>query len=340
MLVLGGLGAALPAVVVASLMVGGPTGEAIPPGTVAAIALHWLPFVSAPHAWAGWQAAIITQVRLPRALTAALAGAALTAAGATFQGIFRNPLADPAVVGVSSGAALGAIAAMLFPLDMAYAGFSLVSLAAFGGAMLAVLLVFALARAGGRLPVTTLLLAGFAVSAAFNAVTMLIMSLTGNGRLEGMFFWLLGGLDRSTPDQLVVAAVLIGLGLVPLWALGRCLNALALGDEGAMYLGLNPARVRIALTACAALVAGVAVALCGIIGFVGLVAPHMARLLFGPDNRLLLPASTLLGAIFLTAVDALARALSPVVLPIGVITALIGAPVFLLLLRRRGAYAF
>lgn len=339
-LVLGGLSGVLVLVVLASLVVAGPTGAAIPPGTVAAVALHWLPFPHLPHVWAQWQAIVVLQVRLPLALTAVLAGAALAAAGATFQGIFRNPLADPAVIGVSSGAALGAIVAMLLPLDAAFFGFSLVSLAAFAGAMLAVIAVYTLARAGGRLPVTTLLLAGFAVSATFNAVTTLLMSLSSGGRLEGMFFWLLGGLGQSTYDQLAVAAALVLAGLLPLYALGRTLNALALGDEQATHLGLNPAQSRLILTVCGALVAAVAVALCGIIGFVGLVVPHMARLLFGPDNRLLLPASTLLGAIFLTGVDALARALSPVILPIGVITALIGAPLFLFLLKRRHDYVF
>jgi iron complex transport system permease protein len=339
-LVLGGLVATLALAVLASLLVAGPTGVPIPPGTIAALALRWLPFLHVPHVWSATQATIVLQVRLPRTLTAVLAGAALSAAGTTFQGLFRNPLADPAVVGVSSGAALGAIVAMLFPLDLAYFGFSLVSLAAFAGALLAVVAVYGLARAGGRLPVTTLLLAGFAVSAALNAVTTLVMSLTAGGRLEGMFVWLLGGIGNSTPDQLAVAAALVAAGVLPLWALGRELNALALGDEGAMHLGLNPARVRLLLIACGALVAAVAVALCGIIGFVGLVVPHMARLLFGPDNRVLLPAATILGGIFLTGVDAVARAASPVTLPIGVLTALIGAPLFVLLLRRRSAYVF
>jgi iron complex transport system permease protein len=339
-LVLGGLVATLAVTMLVSLVVAGPTGEPIPPGTIAALAVGWIPFLHVPHVWSDTQATIVLQVRLPRTLTAVLAGAALSAAGTTFQGIFRNPLADPAVVGVSSGAALGAIVAMLFPLDLAYFGFSLVSLAAFAGALLAVVAVYALARAGGRLPVTTLLLAGFAVSAALNAVTTLVMSLTAGGRLEGMFVWLLGGLGNSTPDQLAVAAALVCAGVLPLWALGRELNALALGDEGAMHLGLNPAHIRLLFIACGALIAAVAVALCGIIGFVGLVVPHMARLLFGPDNRLLLPAATVLGGIFLTGVDAIARAASPVTLPIGVITALIGAPLFLLLLRRRSAYVF
>lgn len=338
--VLGSLSVVLVLTVLCSLTVWGATGVYIPPGTVAALLAHLVPFVPVPRVWDVTQANIVLQTRLPQALTAVLAGAALAAAGTTFQGIFRNPLADPAVVGVSSGAALGAIVAMLFPLDLAYLGFSLVSLAAFAGAMLAVAAVFAVARSGGRLPVTTLLLAGFAVSATFNAVTSLIMSISANGRLEGMFFWLLGGIGFTTFDQLAVAAALIAVGLVPLWALGRDLNALALGDEAAMHLGLAPARLRLVLVSCAALVAGVAVALCGIIGFVGLVVPHMTRLLFGPDNRLLLPASTLVGAIFLTGVDAASRALSPVVLPIGVVTGLIGAPLFLILLRRRSGYAF
>jgi iron complex transport system permease protein len=339
-LVLGGLVATLAVAMLVSLVVAGPTGVPIPPGTIAALTLNWIPFLHVPHVWSDTQATIVLQVRLPRTLTAVLAGAALATAGTTFQGIFRNPLADPAVVGVSSGAALGAIMAMLFPLDLAYVGFSLVSLAAFAGALLAVVAVYALARAGGRLPVTTLLLAGFAVSAALSAVTTLVMSLSAGGRLEGMFVWLLGGLGNSTPDQLAVAAALVGAGMLPLWALGRELNALALGDEGAMHLGLNPAHIRLLFIACGTLIAAVAVALCGIIGFVGLVVPHMARLLFGPDNRVLLPAATVLGGVFLTGVDAIARAASPVTLPIGVITALIGAPLFLLLLRRRSAYAF
>ncbi len=337
-LVLGGLGLALALVMLLSLFVAGPTGVPIPPGAVAALALHWLPLV--PHVWSDAQATIVLQVRLPQTVTAALAGAALSVAGATFQGLFRNPLADPAVIGVSSGAALGAIVAMLYPLDLAYFGFSLVTLAAFAGAMLAVLGVYALARAGGRLPVTTLLLAGFAISAGLNAVTTLIMSLTPSGRLEGMFAWLLGGINNSLPDQLAVAGALIVVGTLPLCLLGRQLNALALGDESAMHLGLNPAQSRLALLACGALVAAVAVALAGIIGFVGLVVPHVTRLLLGPDNRLLLPASTLVGAIFLTAVESLARAVSPLPLPIGVITALIGAPLFLYLLKRRGTYVF
>lgn len=337
-LVLGALIVALALVMLLSLFVAGPTGVPVPPGAVLALALQWLP--SVPHAWTGTQDVIVLQVRLPQTVTAVLAGAALAVAGATFQGIFRNPLADPAVIGVSSGAALGAIVAMLYPLDLAYFGFSLVSLAAFAGAGVAVLAVYALARAGGRLPVTTLLLAGFAVSAGLNAVTTLIMSVTSSGRLEGMFAWLLGGVNNSAPDQLIVAGALILAGTLPLCLLGRHLNALALGDESAMHLGLDPAQSRLLLIACGALVASVSVALAGIIGFVGLVVPHVTRLLFGPDNRLLLPASALTGGIFLTAVDVLARAVSPVTLPIGVITALIGAPLFLMLLKRRGTYTF
>ena len=338
--VLVGLATALVLALVASLFVAGPTGIAIDPASVGALVLQWLPLLRMPHVWSATQSAIVLDYRVPRALTAALAGGALAASGATFQGIFRNPLADPAVVGVSSGAALGATAAMLLPIDTAYFGFSLITLSAFAGAVIAVALVYSLARAGGRLPVATLLLAGFAVSAMLNAVTTLIMSLSSGGRLEGMFFWMLGGLDQSTPDQLLVAALLIGAGMLPVLALSRNLNALALGDESAMYLGLNPVKTRLALTAGAALIAATAVALCGIIGFVGLVVPHMVRLLFGPDNRLLLPAATLGGAVFLTTVDTAARALAPVQISIGVITALLGAPLFLVLLRRRGVYAF
>ncbi len=340
--VLGGLGLVLLLAMLGSLVVAGPTGVDIPAGTVAAIVLQWLPIVHVPHVWNDDQVAIVLQVRLPKMLTAVLAGTALAIAGATFQGVFRNPLADPAVIGVSSGAALGAVLALLFPIATAsaYAGFSLVSLAAFAGALAAVCGVYTLARAGGRVHVTSLLLAGFAISAACNAVTTLVMSLSSENQLQSMFFWLLGGLSGTTWDQLPAAAALILAGVLPLCLLGRLLNALALGDEQAAHLGLNPARGRLVLILCAALVAAVAVALCGIIGFVGLVVPHMARLLFGPDNRLLVPASALLGAAFLTGVDALARAFSPVLLNIGVVTALIGAPLFVVLLYRRHDYVF
>lgn len=336
--ILAGLSIVLALAVVGSLAFGGPIH--IAPLAVAALLLHWLPFVHVPHLWNATDATIIMDVRLTGTLAAVVAGAGLAVSGATFQGIFRNPLADSSVIGVSSGAALGAVVALLFPLGVAYVGFSVVSLAAFAGGLVAVLAVFGLARVGGRLPITTLLLAGFAVSAIFNAATMLLMSVAWSDQLQSMFFWLLGGLDMQSPDEIAVAAVIVAVGTLPLLALARDLNALALGDEAAMHVGINPALRRLILVVCGALVAAATVALCGIIGFVGLVIPHAARLLFGPDNRLLLPASMLLGAAFLVAVNAAALALSPVTLHIGVVTALLGAPLFLFLLKRRRDYVF
>ena len=335
-LVLGGLSLVLLVVSALSINLG---PEYISPRAVLGMALQGLPMHPA-RTWSDTDLTIITLIRLPRLLTAIVVGGALAVAGAAFQALFRNPLADPGIVGTSAGASLGAIVALSLPIQVAWLGFSLVSLAAFAGAIGAMLLVYSLARVGNRLPSTTLLLAGFAVSAALNAFAALVEALSD--QLRQMYIWLLGSLDQDTTGQLLASAPLLAVGVVGLVALAGDLNVLLLGDEQSHYLGLNVSRRRLLILVLGSLLTSVAVALAGLIAFVGLLVPHLARLLFGTNHRLLLPASFLLGAIFLVVVDAIARmALAPQELPVGLISALIGAPWFLVLLRRKnGEYSF
>jgi len=335
-LVLGGLSVALAVVALLAVLVG---PEYVSPANVIGMALQWLPAHPARR-WSELDLTIITQVRLPRVFTAIMVGGALAAAGTAFQALFRNPLADPGIVGTSAGASMGAVLALALPVQIVWLGYSLVSLAAFAGAFGTMLLVYALARVGGRLPSTTLLLAGFAVSAAFNALSALIETLSD--RLREMYVWLLGDLANNSGVPLLLAAPLILIGVVGLLALAGDLNVLLLGDEQAHYLGLRVTQRRLLILVFGSLLTSVAVALGGLIAFVGLLVPHITRLLFGANHRLLLPASLLLGAIFLLVVDMAARMLlQPQELPVGVITALIGAPWFLVLLRRkRGEYTF
>lgn len=334
--VLGGLSLAL----VATALVALGLGDAyISPLSILGMALGWLPAHPA-HGWTDVDYAIITQVRLPRIVTAIFVGGALGAAGTAFQGLFRNPLADPGIVGTSAGASLGVMIALVVPVEIDWLGFSLVSVLAFAGALGGMALVYALGQVGGRLPSTSLLLAGFAVSAVLNAITTLLMALSNH--LRDIYGWLLGSLNTATPAHLTLAVPLLLAGTLGLLALACDLNVLLLGDEQSGYLGLNVTQRRVLILVLGSLLTSVAVALSGLIAFVGLLVPHLARLLFGANHRLLLPASVLLGAIFLLLADTLARmVLAPQELPVGLITALVGAPWFIVLLRRRrGEYTF
>jgi iron complex transport system permease protein len=333
---LGGLSLLL---MLAALVAVGLGEEYIPPGAVLAMALQWLPVHPAPT-WSTVDLVIITAIRLPRIATAILVGGALGLAGAAFQGLFRNPLADPGLVGTSAGASLGAVVALILPVQSTLLGFSLVSLLAFAGALSGMLLVTLFARVGGRLPATNLLLAGFALSAVLNAVTTLIMTL--NDRLREMYTWLLGSLATTTAQHLVVATPLAALAAGGLLAFSGDLNVLLLGDEQAGYLGLNVTQRRFLILVFGSLLTGIAVALAGLIAFVGLLVPHLARLMVGANHRLLLPASMLLGALVLLVADTLARmVIAPQELPVGLVTALLGTPWLLILLHRaRGRYTF
>ncbi len=273
-------------------------------------------------------------------LTAILVGSSLAVAGAAFQALFRNPLADPGIVGTSAGASLGAILALSLPVQIEWLGYSIVSLAAFVGAMSTMLLVYSLARVGGKLPSTSLLLAGFAVSAGLNAAAALVETLSN--QLRQMYVWLLGSLDFTTGTQLLTAMPIFVLGLAGLFVLSGDLNVMLLGDEQSAYLGLNVTQRRLAILVLGSLLTSMAVALGGMIAFVGLLVPHITRLLFGTNHRLLLPASALMGASLMVVVNTAAHLiLAPQVLPVGLITALLGAPWFLVLLRRKkGNYVF
>jgi iron complex transport system permease protein len=254
------------------------------------------------------------------------------------QGLLRNPLADPYLIGVSSGAGLGATVAALFgPMASSLAGFGLTSLLAFGGGLLTVLLVYRLAWIGGSVPVVTLLLAGFVVSSLFGAMTTLLYTVSGqlSTRIRELFLWLAGGISVVGWTQVAVVGPLMLLGILLAWTFARPLNAFALGEEGAGYVGVAVQRQKIAIITVSTVLTAFAVTLSGLVGFVGLVVPHAMRLLLGPNHRTLLPAAALGGASFLVLADLGARvALAPIELPVGVVTALLGGPFFLYLLQR------
>ena len=276
---------------------------------------------------------IVLQLRLPRVLLAVLVGAGLGASGMMFQGLFRNPLADPAIIGVSSGAALAAIVVIVAGAG-ATAGGLLVSGAAFVGALVTAFLVYRLARIGPSVQVATLLLAGIAVAAAISSVMSLVMSFSGE-EIRSIYFWLLGGLSARGWNSVgaIVPFLLVGLSFATF--LVRDMNLMALGEERAAQLGVDVAVFKRRAIAVGALLAAAAVSVAGVIGFVGLMTPHVLRLFVGADHRRLLPAVVLGGAIFVVLADLIARvALAPEELPLGVVTALIGAPFFLWLLRR------
>ncbi|MCS7002190.1 MAG: iron ABC transporter permease, partial [Dehalococcoidia bacterium] len=281
------------------------------------------------------QQRIIEQIRLPRIIVAALVGAALAASGAALQAVFRNPLADPGIIGVSGGAAFGAVIAI--GLRWGVVGsptFFTVPVAAMVGALTATAAVTLLASAGGRLQPASLVLAGLAIQSFTGAGTSTVITMTGdNDLIRNMVFWLLGGFDGRSWSHVQVAAPIIGVGLVALVAFGRDLNVLAQGDETAHSLGLSVGLTRLIVLGLAAVITATGVAVSGPIAFVGLVAPHVFRLLAGVDYRLLLPVSALGGATLLVVADTIARtALQPAELRTGVVTALIGGPFFLYLI--------
>ncbi|MDY6906733.1 MAG: iron chelate uptake ABC transporter family permease subunit [Chloroflexota bacterium] len=294
--------------------------------------------------WPDSAETILFHIRLPRVTAAAFVGAALAAAGVLFQGLLRNPMADPYIIGTSAGAAFGATLAMMLPVSLAFAGFGLVPVAAFLGAMGAVLLVYNVARVGGKTPIVSMLLAGFAVSAMLAAAMSLLITLSDRLqlRLHSVFSFLMGGIAVSDWSQLAVLVPLIIAGIVAARFFAFRLNAFSLGEEGAAYLGIEVERDKLLILGVGSLLTGAAVSMSGLIGFVGLMVPHAVRMVLGPDHRLLLPASALVGAGFLVLADLLARVvIAPEEMPVGIITALIGAPFFIYLLRRTGReYAF
>jgi iron complex transport system permease protein len=279
-------------------------------------------------------ATIVRELRLPRALQAALVGAALATSGATFQALLRNPLAEPYILGVSGGAAVGAVAAIV--LGWAYAAGWALPLAAFAGALLAILLVLRIAASVGRaLDTRVLLLAGVVVGAFFNACILLALTMAEVESFRSAVFWMMGSFAGATWGELGLLSAYLLPGVLVLLGLARALNLFSVGEETAAYLGTRVERTKLLAYGVASLLAAAAVAVSGVIGFVGLIIPHMIRLAWSGDYRFLLPASALLGAAFLVLVDTLARvATAPGELPVGVVTAFVGVPVFVWLLRR------
>jgi iron complex transport system permease protein len=324
-----GLGVALVAAAGLAGVVLGTSG--VGPGDAAAIIIHRLTGIG-PVTWPASSETIVWELRMPRIVAGMVVGAGLACSGAVFQALLRNPMADPYLIGTAAGASLGAVAALLLPIAVgSWLGLGLVQLLAFGGGLLAVLVVFSIARGRGGTPVVTLLLSGYAVSSLLAAGVALLMFSSGD-RLAAVVSWLLGSLSGASWARIAFAAPLIVVSFALLLVRWRHLNALLLGEAQAAHLGIDVEREKRILTGLAALATSAGVAISGTIGFVGLVVPHVLRLAFGPDHRLLLPASMLYGSALLVLADLGARLAGGI--PVGVVTALIGAPFFLWLLRR------
>ncbi|MBW8319962.1 MAG: iron ABC transporter permease [Arenimonas sp.] len=273
---------------------------------------------------------IVLLVRLPRVLLAALSGAALAVGGAALQGVFRNPLVSPQVLGISQGAAFGGAMALLF----GYSGVVLLGLAFVFG-LSALILVGALARINGRTEVITVILSGMVIGALFGALVSIVQFIADpNTSLPAIVYWLMGSFATATWARLGLAIPGMAIGLLIVFALRYRLNLLALEDSEARSLGVNPDRERWYIFIAISLMTGTSVAVAGIVGWIGLVVPHAARILVGEDHRALIPASAIIGAAYLTFIDTLSRTLTSAEIPLGVLTALIGAPVFGVLLRK------
>jgi iron complex transport system permease protein len=311
-------------------LLAGPSGLA--PGDVAAALLG--------DAGSSASADIVLRVRLPRVALGVVVGASLAVAGVLFQALLRNPLADPYVLGVSGGAALGAIAVLSLGGAIGW-GYGAVPPAAFAGAVATTALLYAIAGARGRMSATSLLLTGVVFNAFASAAIVFLASIAGLSDGASIFLWLIGSLSAARAEVTGWVAAFLALGLICAIPLARGLNVSALGEESAQQLGVDVARQRSIVLIATSLMVGAAVSVAGLIGFVGLIIPHLLRLVVGPDHRLLIPAAALAGAAFLVICDAVARTLlDGRELPVGAITALAGGPLFLWLLRRHHERAF
>ncbi|MDD2666562.1 MAG: iron chelate uptake ABC transporter family permease subunit [Methanocellales archaeon] len=300
----------------------------IPMTTVFKILLHF------PPSWPDSYRVIIMDVRLPRILLGALVGSALAVAGCAMQGLFKNPMASPYILGISSGAAFGASLAIVLGSSLGRGIFT-IPVMAFIFAIVTIFLVYNIAKSRGRAPIETLLLAGIAVGAFFTAQVSLMKYIAGE-ELRSIVFWLMGGFWASSWDKAAVAFPSIILGVAIMMLFGRDLNVMLMGEDHAVDLGINVEYVKKIILIFSSLVTAAAVSVSGIIGFVGLIIPHIMRLIVGPDHRILLPSSCLVGAMFLIGTDTLARTIiQPTEIPVGIITASFGAPFFLYLLRQR-----
>lgn len=280
---------------------------------------------------------IISQIRLPRVICGALVGAALATAGVIYQGIFRNPMADPYVIGASTGATVGSALVLVLGIGLSIFGVNTVQIFAFVGSLITVIFVYNVSRVGSRVPVTTLLLVGIAVSLFLNAIVTYLQTIASDRILHGLTFWIIGSLASTENwDRVWSILPLIIIGFVISYLYSRNLNVLALGEEQAQHLGVEIEKVKMILIVTGALLTAAAVSISGLIGFVGLIIPHLTRVLIGPDHRILLPTAAIVGASFLMFCDALSRVvMGSGEAPVGIITALSGAPFFVYLLRRK-----
>jgi iron complex transport system permease protein len=297
-----------------------------------------VPMVDVRADWPDTIDTIVTSIRLPRVLLAGMAGAALGVAGATYQGLFRNPLADPYLIGVAQGAALGAVAGFLVPWT--FLGSYLIPVLAFLGALVSVSAVYLIARAGKSVPVTTLILAGVAIGAFLISITSYITIISGD-KMPGILSWLMGRFALANWQQVGLVFPYLLAGLIVIFIYARPLNVMQLDEEQAEQLGINVERTKLILIGASTLITAAAVCFVGTIGFVGIIVPHAVRLIWGPDHRTLLPLAALSGAILLILADTASRTLiSPTEIPVGIITAFLGAPFFLVLLRRKKKAVF
>lgn len=292
--------------------------------------------LSVTRTWETKYDVIVMQIRIPRALLAALVGAALSTAGCAMQALLKNPMADPYIIGMSSGASLGAALALLIGLHLQFTAFLF--------SLVTIFLVYNIAKIGRSVPVDTLLLAGIAVAAFLSAVTSFLVYV--NESREHVIIWMMGGFWSPSWEKVFVSGIMVLVGTLMLYRHAWSLNVLLLGEEQAQYLGINIERVKVYILVFSSLITGAAVAVSGLIGFVGLIIPHIMRILVGPDHRVLFPASTLAGAIFLVLCDTLSKTIVTIInllglqasittLPVGIITAFFGAPFFIYLLRKR-----
>ena len=306
----------------------------IPPETILRILASQFITTGITPDWPASFEAIILDVRLPHTVLVALTGAALASSGSAYQGLFRNPLADPYLIGVASGAGLGAVFAMALNWPTTLLGYYLIPVGAFTGAILTVVLVYNLARVDGMVPLTTLILAGVAIGAFASALTSYLMLRT-DLQLHRAISFLLGGSPITGWEPVIASLPYMLLGMGLLSVSGHTLNVLQFGEEEARQMGLNVDRAKVFIILVASLTTAVAVAFSGVIGFVGLIVPHMIRILWGPDYKHLIPLSIMGGGSALLMADMLARILlAPSTLPVGIVTAMAGAPFFLWILRR------
>lgn len=309
----------------------------ISPLRIVKIVASRLPFININQDWDDSEELALMEWRLPRILIAVVVGAGLAQAGVVFQALLRNPLADPYILGVSSGGSLGAVIAIMFGIGTIY-GFPTLPLFAFVGSLSTVFLVYGIANVGGRTATHVLLLAGVIVNAFFSAVIMFIVSVIRESETHRFLLWSMGNLAPVESGLTISSMVLVVLGSILLYYYAQPFNLLSMGEEVATELGIEVERVKKISFILASLITGASVAVCGIIGFVGLIIPHIVRMVIGSDHRILMPASALTGASFLVIADTIARTItSPAEIPVGVVTAMFGAPFFIYLLRTRKA---